>query len=72
VVLTHQQRPPLRPGRSQELLGKGEVVGIFQVEGAGIRRFLMEMKPTRVDDVIATAALCLHPAPIGVVYGLRG
>jgi len=57
---------PLDDPKTYELLGKGEVVGIFQVEGAGMRRFLMEMKPTRVDDVIAMVAL-YRPGPMDFI-----
>jgi DNA polymerase-3 subunit alpha len=46
-----------------ELLGRGEVDGVFQVEGSGMRRYLMEMKPTRLDNVIAMIAL-FRPGPI--------
>jgi DNA polymerase-3 subunit alpha len=46
-----------------ELLGRGEVDGVFQVEGSGMRRYLMEMKPNRLDHVIAMIAL-FRPGPI--------
>jgi DNA polymerase-3 subunit alpha len=46
-----------------ELLGRGEVDGVFQVEGSGMRNYLMEMKPTRLDHVIAMIAL-FRPGPI--------
>ena len=45
------------------LLGRGEVAGVFQVEGSGMRRYLMEMRPTRLDHVIAMIAL-FRPGPI--------
>jgi DNA polymerase-3 subunit alpha len=46
-----------------ELLGRGETDGVFQVEGSGMRRYLMEMKPTRLENVIAMVAL-FRPGPI--------
>ncbi len=46
-----------------ELLGRGETDGVFQVEGSGMRRYLMEMKPTKLDHVIAMIAL-FRPGPI--------
>ncbi|MBI3360100.1 MAG: DNA polymerase III subunit alpha, partial [Chloroflexi bacterium] len=49
-----------------ELLGKGEVAGIFQVEGSGMRRYLAEMKPTRLDHIIAMVAL-YRPGPIDFI-----
>jgi len=49
-----------------ELLGRGEVAGVFQVEGSGIRRYLMEMRPTGLDNVIAMIAL-YRPGPIDFI-----
>ncbi len=46
-----------------ELLGRGEVLGIFQVEGAGMRRLMLEMKPTRFDHIIAAISL-YRPGPM--------
>lgn len=46
-----------------ELLGRGDVLGVFQVEGAGMRRYLMEMKPTSLAHVIAMVAL-YRPGPM--------
>ncbi len=46
-----------------ELLGKGDVLGVFQVEGVGMRRYLMEMKPRELANVIAMVAL-YRPGPM--------
>lgn len=46
-----------------ELLSSGEVTGIFQVEGAGMRRVLTEMQPTRFEDIVAVLAL-YRPGPM--------
>ena len=45
------------------LLGRGEVLGVFQVEGSGMRRYLMEMKPTRLANITAMVAL-FRPGPM--------
>jgi len=45
------------------LLSRGDVVGIFQVEGQGMRRVLMKMRPTQFDHVIATISL-FRPGPM--------
>jgi DNA polymerase-3 subunit alpha len=45
------------------LLGRGETAGVFQVEGSGMRRYLMQMKPTAVENVIAMVAL-FRPGPM--------
>ncbi len=46
-----------------ELLSSGEVTGIFQVEGAGMRRVLKAMQPRRFEDVMAVLAL-YRPGPM--------
>ncbi len=45
------------------LLGRGETAGVFQVEGAGMRRYLMQMKPKELAHVIAMVAL-FRPGPM--------
>ncbi len=49
-----------------QLLGRGDVAGVFQVEGAGMRRFLVDMKPDRLDHIIAMVAL-YRPGPIDFI-----
>ena len=46
-----------------ELLGRGETAGVFQVEGSGMRRYLMQMKPKELANVIAMVAL-FRPGPM--------
>ncbi len=46
-----------------ELLGTGEVTGVFQVESTGFRRVLTSMKPTGFDDIVAVGAL-YRPGPM--------
>lgn len=45
------------------LLSSGEVSGVFQVESAGMRRVLTEMKPTAFEHIVATISL-YRPGPI--------
>jgi len=54
---------PLDDPEAYELLGKGEVAGIFQLESAGMRRYLMEIKPSMLEHVIAMVAL-YRPGPM--------
>ena len=51
---------------SFDLLGRGDVAGVFQVEGAGMRRFLRAMKPSRLEHVIAMVAL-YRPGPMDFI-----
>jgi DNA polymerase-3 subunit alpha len=45
------------------MLARGEVVGVFQVESAGMRKALVEMKADRIEDLIALVAL-YRPGPM--------
>ena len=54
---------PLDDAKSYEMLARGETVGVFQVEGQGMRRALVEMRPDRFEDIIALVAL-YRPGPM--------
>ena len=45
------------------MLGRGETVGVFQVESAGMRKALVEMRADRFEDIIALVAL-YRPGPM--------
>ncbi|MEE9598923.1 MAG: DNA polymerase III subunit alpha, partial [Anaerolineales bacterium] len=49
-----------------ELIGRGETIGLFQVESSGMRRYLKEMKPTQLEHVIAMVAL-YRPGPMDFI-----
>jgi len=46
-----------------KLYARGDTYGIFQFESAGMRRALMELKPDRIEDLIAMNAL-YRPGPM--------
>ncbi|MEA3334573.1 MAG: DNA polymerase III subunit alpha [Chloroflexota bacterium] len=54
---------PLDDPVSYQLLSSGEVSGIFQVEGAGLRRTVAEMQPTEFNHIVAAISL-YRPGPI--------
>jgi len=54
---------PVDDPKAFELLTRGDVAGVFQVEGAGMRRMLMEMRPTRFDHIVAAISL-YRPGPM--------
>ncbi len=54
---------PLDDPKTYTLLSHGETVGVFQVESAGMRRYLTEMKPKHLDHVLAMISL-YRPGPI--------
>jgi DNA polymerase III subunit alpha len=56
-------RIPLDDARTFELLASGETTGIFQLESAGMRRYIRELRPTSVYDLAAMVAL-YRPGPM--------
>ncbi len=46
-----------------EMLGRGETVGVFQLESQGMRRMLTDMRPTRFEHIVAGLAL-YRPGPM--------
>ncbi|MDA8537898.1 DNA polymerase III subunit alpha [Candidatus Pelagibacter bacterium] len=46
-----------------KLLSSGNTVGLFQVESAGMREALLQMKPNHIEDIIALVAL-YRPGPM--------
>ena len=54
---------PLEDVKTYELYQRGETVGTFQFESDGMRKYLKELKPTSIDDLIAMNAL-YRPGPM--------
>ena len=54
---------PLDDKETFELLGKGMTTTVFQFESPGMQKYLRELKPTRIGDLIAMNAL-YRPGPI--------
>ncbi|MBW3098902.1 DNA polymerase III subunit alpha [Pseudohoeflea coraliihabitans] len=54
---------PFADPPTYEMLSRGETVGVFQVESAGMRKALIGMKPDRIEDIIALVAL-YRPGPM--------
>jgi len=54
---------PLDDPETFALLSSGNVTGVFQVEGGGMRRTLREMQPTEFRDIVAVLAL-YRPGPM--------
>jgi len=54
---------PLDDQDTYEMLSRGETVGVFQVESAGMRKALIGMRPDRIEDIIALVAL-YRPGPM--------
>lgn len=54
---------PLDDELTYAMLSRGDTVGIFQVESAGMRKALIGMKPDQIEDIIALVAL-YRPGPM--------
>lgn len=49
--------------KAYELFQRGDTTGVFQLESAGMKRYLRQLKPTVFDDIIAMVAL-YRPGPM--------
>ena len=54
---------PLDDKKTFALLAKGDTTGVFQLESAGMKRYLKELKPTLFEDIVAMVAL-YRPGPM--------
>ncbi|MGH6999922.1 MAG: DNA polymerase III subunit alpha [Stellaceae bacterium] len=54
---------PLDDSKTFRLLAHGETVGVFQLEGAGMRDMLKKLDPDRFEDIVAVNAL-YRPGPM--------
>jgi len=57
---------PIDDLKTYELFQRGETVGIFQYESAGMQKYMKELKPTVFNDLIAMNAL-YRPGPIAYI-----
>ena len=54
---------PLDDKKTYELFQRGDTTGVFQLESAGMKRYLRGLKPTTFEDIIAMVAL-YRPGPM--------
>ena len=54
---------PLEDVATYELFQRGDTTGVFQLESAGMKRYLRELKPSTFDDIVAMVAL-YRPGPM--------
>ena len=54
---------PLDDEKTFKLLQDGDCVGVFQLESDGMRRYVKQLKPTEIEDIIALVAL-YRPGPM--------
>lgn len=56
----------LEDKKTFEMLARGETIGLFQLNGSGMTRFLKELKPTTIFDINAMVAL-YRPGPLEMI-----
>ncbi len=54
---------PVDDAKAYELLGRAETTGLFQLESAGMRRYIRELKPQSISELAAMVAL-YRPGPM--------
>ena len=54
---------PLDDKKTFEMLARGETMGLFQLNGAGMTRYLKDLVPTKIHDINAIVAL-YRPGPM--------
>ncbi len=57
---------PLDDAKTFALLSSGETTGVFQLESDGMRRYVKELQPDRIEDVMALVAL-YRPGPMAYI-----
>jgi DNA polymerase-3 subunit alpha len=57
---------PLDDQKAFEILAKGQTMGLFQLGGSGMTKWLIELKPTRIEDLMAMVAL-FRPGPMAII-----
>ena len=62
-IKLHTQSIDFDDPKTFEMLANGESVGVFQLEGAGMRDLMRKMKPDHINDLVALVAL-YRPGPM--------
>lgn len=57
---------PLDDKKTFSLLKKGKTTGVFQLESQGMKRYLKQLKPTELEDIIAMVSL-YRPGPMELI-----
>lgn len=57
---------PLDDAPTFDILKRGDTTGVFQFESSGMRRYMKELEPTEIEDLIALVAL-YRPGPMELI-----
>ncbi len=62
-IVVDIENVPLDDKKTFEMLARGETTGLFQLNGTGMTKFLVELRPSRIHDINAMVAL-YRPGPL--------
>ncbi len=65
-VEINMDKLPLDDKPTFELFQHGKTTGVFQFESQGMKRYLMQLKPSQIEDLIAMVAL-YRPGPMELI-----
>lgn len=57
---------PMDDKKAYELIGRGETIGVFQLESGGMRRLAKDIEPNKISDIVAMVAL-YRPGPMDLI-----
>ncbi len=57
---------PLDDEKTYQLMGRGETIGVFQLESSGMQRLARDIQPTKLSDITAMVAL-YRPGPMDLI-----
>ncbi len=57
---------PIDNKKTFEMLARGETMGVFQLSSSGMTKYIKDLKPNKVEDLMAMVAL-YRPGPIAVI-----
>jgi DNA polymerase-3 subunit alpha len=60
------EKIPLDDKKTFKMLARGETIGLFQLNGSGMTKYLKDLKPTSINDINAMVAL-YRPGPIAFI-----
>jgi DNA polymerase-3 subunit alpha len=60
------EKIPLDDQKVFEMLSRGETMGVFQMAGSGMTKYIKDLQPTKIEDLMAMVAL-YRPGPMEVI-----
>ena len=60
------EKIPLDDPKVFEMLSRGETMGVFQMAGSGMTKYIKDLQPTKIEDLMAMVAL-YRPGPMEVI-----